>query len=73
MRRLWRRRAGPMGSAALVARVMGMGSCTAAGPPDSLTRAPLAALLLPDLLAEHAPSRCPRPHPLPLISALMPT
>ena len=43
------------------------------GPPESLSGTPLAAPLLPGLLAGHAPSRCPRPQPLPLISALIPT
>lgn len=44
-----------------------------AGPPESLSSALLAAPSVPGLLAGCTPSRCPRPLPLPLISALMPT
>ena len=43
------------------------------GPPESLSGTTLAAPSQPGLLAGRTPSRCPRPQPLPLISALMPT
>ncbi len=43
------------------------------GPPESLSGAPLAATPQPDLLPGRAPSRCLRPLPLQLSSALMPT
>ncbi len=40
-----------------------------AGPPESLSSSPLAAALMPGLLAGSAPLRCTRPLLLPLISA----
>ena len=50
-----------------------LGVAIAPGPPESPSGTPLAAPPVPGLLAGHAPSRCPRPLPLPLIPALMPT
>ena len=54
-------------------RVQICSEADATGPPESLSSAPLAATPQPGLLAGHVPSRCLRPQPLPLISALMPT